>query len=317
LIHLQNRTDIIIRPADKNVGIVVLESNVYESKVLQQLQDTEFYNKLNYNPNAQIFKRIKFELYQIFNKKEISLYILKSLLPLKPACASLYILPKLHKKKCPGRPIVSGIQHVTSNISKHLERHLTPFVPYLQQIACDEYNIDNYIVLKDTNHLLIEIEKINKHLNDNNINIKNLTLITGDITSLYTNIDQDDGIITLTKFISSYAYLTDFPLKLKTFGILLDLVLKNNIFIFKGEYYHQIKGTAMGTALAPPYANIYVFCKEVIALKQFLKRYSSRILLRFFRFLDDILILLLSNDSSIINELQNLLNNVNSNLKYT
>ncbi|CAF1525550.1 unnamed protein product, partial [Didymodactylos carnosus] len=105
LIHLQNRTDIIIRPADKNVGIVVLESNIYESKVLQQLQDTEFYNKLNYNPNAQIFKPIKFQLYQIFNKKEISLYILKSLLPLKSACASLYILPKLHKKKCPGRPI--------------------------------------------------------------------------------------------------------------------------------------------------------------------------------------------------------------------
>ncbi|CAF1164820.1 unnamed protein product [Didymodactylos carnosus] len=73
----------------------------------------------------------------------------------------------------------------------------------------------------------------------------------------------------------------------------------------------------MGTALAAPYVNIYVFCKEVIALKQFLKRYSSRILLRFFRFLDDILILLLSNASSIINELQNLLNNVNSNLKYT
>ncbi|CAF1660070.1 unnamed protein product, partial [Didymodactylos carnosus] len=43
LIHLQNRTDIIIRPADKNVGIVVLESNVYESKVLQQLQDTELF----------------------------------------------------------------------------------------------------------------------------------------------------------------------------------------------------------------------------------------------------------------------------------
>ncbi|CAF4563708.1 unnamed protein product [Rotaria sp. Silwood2] len=162
LIHLQTRTDIIIRPADKNVGIVILESNVYESKVLQQLQDTEFYNKLNYIPNTQIFKGIKFELNQLFNNKQIPYYILKLLLPIKPTCATFYILPKLHKIKCPGRPIVSGIQHVTSNISKYLERHLTPFISHLHQIAIDEYQIDNYIGLKDTNHLLIEIENINE-----------------------------------------------------------------------------------------------------------------------------------------------------------
>ncbi|CAF5111945.1 unnamed protein product, partial [Rotaria sp. Silwood1] len=317
LIHLQKRTDIIIRPADKNVGIVILESNVYESKVLQQLQDTEFYNKLNYIPSTQIFKRIKFELNQLFNNKQISFYILKLLLPMKPTCATFYILPKLHKIKCPGRPIVSGIQHVTSNISKYLERHLTPFISHLHQIAIDEYQIDNYIVLKDTNHLLIEIENINKELNVKNLNIKNLTLITGDITSLYTNIDQDDGISTLMKFISSYTHITNFPLSLNAFGKLLDLVLKNNVFMFKGQYYHQVKGTAMGTALAPPYANIYVFCKEIVALKQFIKKYSSRLLLRFFRFLDDIFILLLSNDILIINELQHLLNSTNPNLKYT
>jgi len=317
LIHLRKRTDIIIRPADKNVGIVVIESKVYESKVLQQLNDTEFYEKFNYNPNVQIYWRIKFELEQLFQNNELSFRILKTLQPTKPSCATFYILPKLHKKMCPGRPIISGVQHVTSGISKYIERQLTPFVSQLQRIALEDYNIDNYIVLKDTNHLLIEIEKLNKQINDQNLNVKNITLITGDITSLYTNIDQNDGLETLLNFISCHSHLTDFSLSLNCFGKLLELVLKNNVFIFKGEYFHQTKGTAMGTALAPPYANIYVFCKETKALQKFINKHSSRFLLRFLRFLDDIFILLLSTDTDIINDLFQSLNEINGNLEYT
>ncbi|CAF1192110.1 unnamed protein product, partial [Didymodactylos carnosus] len=39
---LRHQDDIIIRPANKNVCIVVLESSIYESKVLQQLNDRNF-----------------------------------------------------------------------------------------------------------------------------------------------------------------------------------------------------------------------------------------------------------------------------------
>ena len=37
---------------------------------------------------------------------------------------------------------------------------------------------------------------------------------------------------------------------------LLELVLTNNHFEFNGKYYHQLSATAMGTKLAPSYANL-------------------------------------------------------------
>ena len=39
---------------------------------------------------------------------------------------------------------------------------------------------------------------------------------------------------------------------------LLELVLTNNHFEFNGRYYHQLSGTAMGTKLAPSYANLFM-----------------------------------------------------------
>ena len=38
----------------------------------------------------------------------------------------------------------------------------------------------------------------------------------------------------------------------------LEIVLKCNIFEFNGDIYKQIQGTAMGTKMAPSYANIFM-----------------------------------------------------------
>ena len=39
---------------------------------------------------------------------------------------------------------------------------------------------------------------------------------------------------------------------------LLDINLTKNDFVFNGQYYLQIKGTAMGKKFAPSYANIFM-----------------------------------------------------------
>ena len=43
---------------------------------------------------------------------------------------------------------------------------------------------------------------------------------------------------------------------------LLELVLTNNHFEFNGIYYQQMSGTAMGTKLAPSYANLFMTKSE-------------------------------------------------------
>ena len=36
------------------------------------------------------------------------------------------------------------------------------------------------------------------------------------------------------------------------------IILCNNVFQFNGQYYIQLKGTAMGTKMAPTYANLFL-----------------------------------------------------------
>lgn len=44
----------------------------------------------------------------------------------------------------------------------------------------------------------------------------------------------------------------------ETASILLSIILKNNTFKFNNQTYLQIQGTAMGTKVAPTYANIFM-----------------------------------------------------------
>jgi hypothetical protein len=64
---------------------------------------------------------------------------------------------------------------------------------------------------------------------------------------------------------------------------MLTLVLKNNSFTFDGNHYLQINGTAMGTKMAPSYANIFMGDLEEQLLLSSLKQPLS-----WFRFIDDV-----------------------------
>ena len=46
----------------------------------------------------------------------------------------------------------------------------------------------------------------------------------------------------------------------------LKIVLENNIFAFNGLFYKQIKGTAMGTKVAPTYASLDIGYMEEILI---------------------------------------------------
>ena len=53
-------------------------------------------------------------------------------------------------------------------------------------------------------------------------------------------------------------------------------MLKNNKFIFLEEMFNQTKGTAMGTKLALPYANLFVwFLEEKVLFPVELPKYFS------------------------------------------
>jgi len=73
--------------------------------------------------------------------------------------------------------------------------------------------------------------------------------------SIYTNIPHEDGIEACREAWNTRETM-DPPTKYVV--DLLTLVLKCNNFEFNGDHNLQVQGTAMGTKMAPSYANIFM-----------------------------------------------------------
>ena len=111
-------------------------------------------------------------------------------------------------------------------------------------------------------------------------------MVTIDVKSLYTSIPHSDGIkACLEALHSSVDSFSDRP-DPSVLSCLLEVVLKNNIFEFDGKVFKQLQGTAMGTKLAPAYANIFMGSLENSILSPAPLRPSY-----YRRFIDDIFIL--------------------------
>ena len=101
------------------------------------------------------------------------------LTPKDPKPGRFYFLPKIHNESNPGRHIVSANGHPTEKISKFIDFLLRPFVE----------NLLSHI--KDTTDYLKKME---------NLTIpENITLVSMDVTYLYTSIPHDDGIAACRK----------------------------------------------------------------------------------------------------------------------
>jgi hypothetical protein len=156
------------------------------------------------------------------------------LTPEDPMPSRLYLLPTIHKENNPGRQIVSANGYPTEQILEFIDFHLRPFVE----------NHPSHI--KDTTDYLKIME---------NLTIpENTTLLTMDVSSLYTNIPHDNIIAACRKI---WEQRTVQEPSTECVVEILTLVLKNNNVTFDGNHYLQINGTAMGTKMAPSYANLF------------------------------------------------------------
>ena len=70
-----------------------------------------------------------------------------------------------------------------------------------------------------------------------------------DVTSLYTNIPQEEGITTVCRASKNF-HRNNPPIPTQYLKEMLSLILKDNFFQFNGKNYLQIHGTAMGTKIA-------------------------------------------------------------------
>lgn len=140
--------------------------------------------------------------------------------------------------------------------------------------------------VKDTTHFLRDIAGLCVP--------KNSYLVTLDVSSLYTNIPHGDGIAALQNMYTDHRQ-PDTP-DFSAIATLTRMVLELNSFEFNQEYFRQISGTAMGTKMAPNYANIFMGKLE----SEFLAQSSLKPLL-YRRYIDDIFLIWTHSEDELLN----------------
>ena len=159
--QLKQRQDIIIKPADKGSGTVVMDKTWYIDECNRQLTDTKFYQHLDEDITADIQKRVTFYVNRMHKDKLINdktkQYLIQS--DVKPG--RFYILPKVHKPGNPGRPIVSSNSHPTERLSHFVDYYLQPLVHKLPSFVKDTNDFLNKLLTMDNlpaNSLLVTLD---------------------------------------------------------------------------------------------------------------------------------------------------------------
>ena len=169
-------------------------------------------------------------------KKLLPPHHISFLIPKNCRTPLFYLLPKIHKKNNPGRPIVSACDSPTEKLSMFVDSYLKPLT----------LKVDSYI--KDTTDFLHKLNSLGQ-LQPGSL------LGTIDVVSLYTNIPHKDSIRAAKHVLETR------PVKEPHTWVLLRLlhfILTKTAFKFDDKLYEQISGTTMGTKCAPSYAILFM-----------------------------------------------------------
>ena len=172
--NLRRHDYIIIKEADKGSGVVVMDKSKYIEEGMRQLNDTDVYVRLpeDHTVDMKNKKHVNSKVQQLHSDGYISDDTLDYLLINRNAKAGIfYLLSKLHKKGCLGRPVISGCGTPAEKIPKFVESHLKPLVPQVKSY------------LKDTSDVL---KKIMEMLPEESI------LVTIDVVGLYRHIPHEE-----------------------------------------------------------------------------------------------------------------------------
>jgi len=171
-----------------------------------------------------------------------------------------YQLYKIHKQPITTRPVISGCGSLLHPLGHWVDEQLQPIAKSMQS-----YFKSSYVLKEELMSLRLP---------------PNAVLFTADAVSMYTNIDTDHALNIIGEYIDKNRGCTWHPKALKS---ALDLIMRNMICVFGDLHFRQLKGTAMGTPPAPPWATIYFGIHEHNILGGYVD-----VLKLYKRFIDDI-----------------------------
>jgi hypothetical protein len=252
----------VIKPADKGGAIVVWRRDLYIQEVERQLENREFYQpvpeKTTLTDNQTVKKTLRSQIQAGTLPSEALSLVVK-----EPKEPRFYALPKIHKPETPGRPIVSACSCPTELISEFIDSVLQPLVEALP----------TYV--KDSNDALRILDKFRFPADT----IDNKHIFSMDVSSLYTTIPHNDGLIAIKHFLPLSKVNVDPTVVLR----LAELVLTLTSFSFGEKHFKQTKGVSMGTKMGPSYACLFMGHLE----ERIFQAYPGTVPDLFKRYIDD------------------------------
>lgn len=264
--------DFVIKPTDKGMGYFVMRRGEYRNVIKTMLSDSSTYELYSFDDSkirtlnkwleAIVKTCANFGLPKFICDFVQSFSFEKSKIP------NFYVLAKVHKTPVSFRPIVASVQSVTTGASILLANILQRLLQKHPISTCVANSTEVVLALKDRKFP------------------PDTVAITGDITSLYTNIDLKDCLEKLK------CWLELIRVGEKTCTLVLRLaefVLFNSFFQYEFVTRRQLYGFPMGTNAGPALANIYVGMLEM-AENSFVRTLTAEGILLFYgRYLDDMM----------------------------
>ena len=216
----------IILTADKGVSMVVKDRNDYNNKA-EKLLNQPAYRPIPSDPTNMLKTRLISLLKQIKTEGGMNEATYKRLHPTVAGSPKFYGLPKVHKQGTPLRPIVSSIGAVTYQTSKELARILKPLV------GKSTHHVHN-------NQDFLEHLKGIKLASDE-------VMMSYDVKVLFTSVPIKPALDVIEKLLKEDTSLQS-RTSMSTQHImdLLEFCMRSTYFTFRGKFYEQVEGAAMG-----------------------------------------------------------------------
>ena len=305
---------------DKGPSFTKMTTDQYISAGRAELDKANYYQAVNSDPSLEIKQQSDILTSRMFQNGEITEKVCEYLQLGGDKLSKYYHLLKTHNipteledpvtwltdQGFPIRGIISGRGGPTERLAGFIDHFLQPGMKSLKSF------------LKDTKHTLQLIENINERIDEGELSLEGVSLVSFDVEKMYNNITHEMGRGAAKNYLESRsaeiggADINTDPF-VPTESILegLDLCTQNNYFEFEKQVYKQTSGVGTGVKLAPPYACLAMgeyenklFSSEIDEEKQLLE-----MIILWKRFIDDVF-MLFSGSKADCDKLANWCNNI-------